>query len=157
MNKAVAISDMIIRRAPAAVFDAFVNPDIIRKFWLKDTSGPLSLGAKVEWHFMVPGAIETVSVTAFKKDHHITFDWSDGISVDMAFQPYGGNGTRITVKAVGFTGNNAAVEAVNATEGFTIVLCDLKGLLESGSSPNLVKDKAELIALSISTESSHGA
>jgi len=148
---------MIIRRPPATVFDAFVNPDIIRKFWLKDTSGPLSLGAKVKWHFMVPGAIETVSVTAFEKDHHIAYDWSDGISVDMTFQPYEGSGTRITVKAIGFTGDNAAVEAVNAAEGFTIVLCDLKGLLESGSSPNFVKDKAELIALSISAGGSSGA
>jgi hypothetical protein len=34
---------------------------------------------------------------------------------------------------------------VNATEGFSIVLCDLKVLLESGHSANLVKDKAQLI------------
>jgi hypothetical protein len=36
-------------------------------------------------------------------------------------------------------------QATNNVEGFTIVLCDLKTLLESGRSANLVRDKAELI------------
>ena len=36
-------------------------------------------------------------------------------------------------------------QAANLAEGFAIVLCDLKTLLESGRSANLVRDKAELI------------
>ena len=47
--------------------------------------------------------------------------------------------------AAGFKGEDAVAQVVNATEGFSIVLCDLKTLLESGRSANLVKDKAELI------------
>lgn len=35
--------------------------------------------------------------------------------------------------------------ALNATEGFTIVLCDLKTLLETGVSAGLTKSKARLI------------
>lgn len=42
----------------------------------------------------------------------------------------------------------AKVPALNATEGFSIVLCDLKVWLETGRVANLVKDKAELIAAS---------
>lgn len=45
-------------------------------------------------------------------------------------------------------------EIVNATEGFSIVLCDLKTLLETGHSANLVRDKAALIA---ATLSDHGS
>ena len=40
---------------------------------------------------------------------------------------------------------------MNATEGFSIVLCDLKTFLESGKSANLVRAKAELIAASQAT------
>lgn len=40
-------------------------------------------------------------------------------------------------------------QAVNATEGFSIVLCDLKTFLETGRSANLVRDKAKLIAESL--------
>ena len=36
--------------------------------------------------------------------------------------------------------------AVNATEGFSIVLCELKILLETGRPGQLVRDKAALIA-----------
>ena len=39
----------------------------------------------------------------------------------------------------------STTKAVDAAEGFCIVLCDLKLFLESGKSPGLVKAKAELI------------
>jgi uncharacterized protein YndB with AHSA1/START domain len=47
---------MLIRRPRAEVFNAFVQPQLITKFWLKSTTGPLTTGAQVEWDFMVPGA-----------------------------------------------------------------------------------------------------
>ena len=37
-------------------------------------------------------------------------------------------------------------DALGATEGFAIVLCDLKSLLEQGVSGGMVRDKARLIA-----------
>ena len=37
-------------------------------------------------------------------------------------------------------------EAVSTTEGFAIVLCNLKSLLETGKSGGMVRDKAVLIA-----------
>jgi hypothetical protein len=47
-------------------------------------------------------------------------------------------------------------QVVNATEGFSIVLCDLKILLESGQSANLVRAKAELIAASMAAAKRNG-
>ncbi|MDI1274172.1 hypothetical protein [Polaromonas sp.] len=61
----------------------------------------------------------------------------------MTFKPQGAGATVVSVVASGFM---EAAEAVGATEGFSIVLCDLKTLLESGISANLVRDKAELIS-----------
>ena len=146
MTELAASADMLIRRPVAEVFDAFVRPDMITRFWLDGTSGPLGQGARVEWRFMVPGATETVSVTAFEARRRIAFDWSAGLSVDMTFQELGERETRVTVRVTGFAGDQAG--AVNATEGFSIVLCDLKILLETGQSGSLVRDKAELIARS---------
>ena len=37
-------ASMLIRRPPAEVFAAFVNPMTLRKFWLSDASGPLAPG-----------------------------------------------------------------------------------------------------------------
>jgi hypothetical protein len=91
---------------------------------------------------MVPGAAETVTVTAFEHQKRIAFEWSDGIGVEIDFETWGDSATRLAVNASGFGGEQAVDQVVNATEGFSIVLCDLKTLLETGRSGNLVKDKA---------------
>lgn len=138
-----AKAEMLIRSSAQSCFDAFANPDTIVKFWLDKTSGPLKLGAKVTWHFMVPGAEDSVTVTEFSSPARLAFDWSDGIKVGLDFKAQGAGATVASVVASGF---KKTAEAVGATEGFSIVLCDLKTLLESGTSANLVRDKAELIA-----------
>ena len=149
-------SSMLIRRPVAEVFRAFVEPRMLTSFWLEATTGPLAKGAEVTWRFLVPGATETVTVTAFDDQRHIAFDWSNGISVSMTFEPYGKSSTRLAVEATGFRGKTAEAAVVDATEGFTIVLCDLKTLLETGHSAGLVRDKAELIATSAKTAAEPG-
>lgn len=42
------------------------------------------------------------------------------------------------------TTRDPAAQAVDATEGFPIALCDLKCLLETGRSGKTVRDKASL-------------
>jgi uncharacterized protein YndB with AHSA1/START domain len=146
MTNHVASAEMLIRRPAAEVFDAFVDPGTITKFWLEATSGPLALGARVEWRFMVPGVTERVTVTGFQPPHRIAFDWSDGISVGIDFREHGAGDTRVSVSVTGFGESEDEIgKIVDTTEGFSIVLCDLKSLLESGRSANLVRDKAELI------------
>ena len=49
----------------------------------------------------------------------------------------------------GFAGADALAQAAKTVEGFAIVLCDLKTLLETGDSAHLVRDKAELITAAI--------
>lgn len=148
MADLVARASMLIRRPAAEVFDAFVHPDKITKFWLEGTTGPLAKGAQVRWRFMVPGATETVTVTALEHPRRIAFDWSDGNSVNIAFEAHDPGATRVVVEVAGFGNESPVDQVVNTTEGFSIVLCDLKTLLESGRSANLVRDKAELIAAS---------
>lgn len=146
MTEQVARAEMLIRCPVAEVFDAFVRPEMITQFWLEGTSGPLGPGAQVEWRFMVPGAVETVAVTAFENQRRIAFSWSDAVHVDMQFKELNEGATRVSVEVAGFKGDQAGADVVDATEGFSIVLCDLKILLETGRSGNLVRDKAELIA-----------
>lgn len=98
---------------------------------------------------MVPGATERVSVTAFDRPQHIAFTWTDGgLDVDLRFDALKDDVTVVSVEVRGFKDDDGFDPVVDATEGFSIVLCDLKIFLESGRSPNLVKDKAELIVCS---------
>jgi len=146
MAESVAKAEMLIRRPAIDVFNAFVQPEIITKFWLNRTTGPLAQGAQVEWQFMVPGATEGVRVTAFDEPRRIAFTWTEGaLDVDMKFSSKHKEITVVSVEVRGFESDGGSEQVVNATEGFSIVLCDLKVLLETGHSANLVKDKAELI------------
>jgi uncharacterized protein YndB with AHSA1/START domain len=153
MKAASVQSSMLIRRPAGEVFSAFVNPQVLRKFWLADASGPLGPGARVKWQFMVPGAAENVVVTQFEAPRHLAFDWSEGIHVDIRFEAFGDDGTQVIVTVGGFSAADTLTQASGTAEGFAVVLCDLKTLLESGESAHLVRDKAELI---IAAQSARG-
>ncbi len=137
---------MLIRRGPTEIFDAFVDPDSLCRFWLDAASGPLTPGAVVTWRFKVPGISDTVTVTGFERPRRLAFRFSDGMDVTVSFDFHDGDATRVAVTCTGFAEEQLLMQATTTVEGFSIVLCDLKTLLESGRSANLVRDKAELIA-----------
>jgi len=145
MNDHLARASMMIRKPPRMVFDAFVNPAKLTQFWLRAATGPLLPGATVTWHFMVPGAADSVTVQRFEPGRHLAFRWGAGIDVEMEFAPFELDATQVTVTCRGFDERALLAQATGVVEGFAIVLCDLKTLLESGRSANLVRDKAELI------------
>lgn len=136
---------MLIDASPEDIYQAFIEPDWLSRFWLSKASGPLQEDMPVEWHFMVKGARDTVTATLLKPGKQITWRWSDG-DVDIDLEPFQG-GTAVMLTHEGFAGTEAEKcdAALNSTEGFTIVLCDLKTLLESGVSANLTSSKARLI------------
>jgi uncharacterized protein YndB with AHSA1/START domain len=149
MTEFVAKASQLINCQPGNAFDAFAHPSRITQFWLSASSGPLSKGVQVTWHFMVPGAVDTITVTEFEPAALIAFNWSNGSNTRLEFAAHPNEKTLISVKTQGFKGDDIIEQIVNTTEGFSIVLCDLKTLIESGKSANLVRAKAELIAASM--------
>lgn len=134
---------MPIRSSAASIYQAFVEPRMLSKFWLKRSSGPLQPGVAVEWEFLVPGARETTVGVKLRPGELIIFLWSDSTRVKIELEAVSRNATVVRISAGPFA---STARAVDAAEGFCIVLCDLKILLETGRSPRLVKDKAALIA-----------
>ncbi len=142
MDTYAAKSELLINVPRSKAFNAFFDKQIICKFWLAHSTGDLTSGAKVEWTFMVPGAKETVDVLELQSDEFIKFKWSDGKVVDIIFKSRSEHSTRILITASQFTD---VAQVINATEGFAIVLCDLKCFLETGISGSMVRDKALII------------
>lgn len=134
----------LIRRGSQEIFDAFVDPQRLCQFWLDAASGPLAPGAEVEWRFKVPGVIDRVTVTEFDRPRRLCIRFSDGTEIEITLEFLGGDATRVGVACRGLPDGDLMAAADNA-EGFTIVLSDLKLLLETGRPANLVRDKAELI------------
>jgi uncharacterized protein YndB with AHSA1/START domain len=146
LTKIVAMSEQLIRKPAREVFAAFVEPQALTRYWLASASGPLGSGRKVRWEFMVKGAASDVEVLAFEPDRRIRLGWDDGSVTEWIFTPTGEAGTIVRVEQSGFSGSADEIisAVINATQGYTIVLCGLKVLLEGGGT-RLVGDKAELI------------
>jgi len=45
----IAKAEMLIRRPPTEVFEAFVNPEITRRFWFTKSTGRLEAGKHIVW------------------------------------------------------------------------------------------------------------
>ena len=135
----------LIDCVPDTAFAAFVDPGTLTKFWLDSASAPLSERGSATWRFMVPGAEDTLTVTEFVRPNHISLTWSDGSTLRLQFVEHSAGQTQVTAEFSIAAGDSVA-QIVDTAAGYTFVLCDLKTLLESGRSANLVRSKAALIA-----------
>jgi uncharacterized protein YndB with AHSA1/START domain len=138
-----ARATMIIRAPPDHITLAFVEPDRLRRFWLASSSAPLAVGVNVHWRFMVPGAEVETTATRLIPGRAISWNWSNGTTVDIDLEDVDG-ATAVTIVNSGFQGtaNEIVEHALVATEGFAYVLADLKTMLESGESHHILRDKA---------------
>ena len=143
----VAKVQILIRKPASEIFRAITTPEGLEQFWLSKASGPLQLNATVQWDFMVPGISDQVTVKAFEPDANLLVEFSDGTAARWQLIARADGHTKLVVSNWGFKGTPEDVieQALEATQGFTLVLSDLKVLLEQGRSANLTRDKALLI------------
>jgi uncharacterized protein YndB with AHSA1/START domain len=141
MSAPIARVELLIRKPAHEVWRALIEPEMLSQFWLSSASGPLAVGTTVKWFFLVEGAEVETTTTALVENKRIAVDWSDDTTVEWTFRSID-DGTVVTIQHTGLADVEAAIEA---TQGFPIVLCDLKVFLETGSSPGLSADKARLI------------
>ena len=142
----VARAEMLIRKPVDEVFEAFVDPAITTKFWFTRSSGRLEPGKDVRWDWEMYGASVEVSVKAIERNARIAIAWGAADSpttVEWRFTPRADAATFVSITNTGFSGDGAAIgaQALDATEGFTLVLVGLKALLEHNISLNLVADR----------------
>lgn len=134
-----AKASQIIRRPARDCYLAFVEPDRLTQFWLSAASAPLEVDQSVRWDFLIPGATVESVVEVLESDRRILIHWGT-TQVEWTFLEHDGE-TVVTVEHRGLPHS----EIAESTEGFTLVLNDLKLLLETGKSPGIVRDKAALI------------
>lgn len=137
---------MLIRRPVAAVFEAFVNPEITTKFWFTKSSGRLEAGKQVHWDWEMYGVSAPVTVKALEPEERILIEWpgySGLTTVEWNFAPHGDGTTFVSITESGFTGDGDELvkQVTDSTQGFTLVLAGLKALLEHDVRLNLVADR----------------
>lgn len=141
-----AKAEMLIRKPVADVFEAFVNPAITSQFWFTKGSGKLEAGKEVKWDWEMYDFSVQVKVKAVEKNARILIEWpGEGAptTVDWIFAPRPDGTTFVSITNAGFSGDQDQVlrQAIDSTEGFTLVLAGLKALLEHNIRLNLVSDR----------------
>ncbi|KPV58496.1 polyketide cyclase [Paenibacillus sp. A3] len=142
-----ARAEMLIRRPVEEVFEAFVEPAVTTRFWFTKSSGRLEAGKSVRWDWEMYGVSTNVHVKEIEENRRILIEWEESYgytTVEWLFTRREDNETFVTVTNTGFQGDGDDIvkQAIGSTEGFTIVLCGLKALLEHNIVLNLVSDKA---------------
>lgn len=138
-----ARAQMMIRRPPADVFQALIDPAITTHFWFSKGSAPLEIGKKVRWDWEMYGVHVIAEARELDLDRRILIEWNGPENpslVEWTLERRGEDNTFVTVKNWGFSGG--LKEAITSTEGFTNLLAAMKFYLEHGIEPNLVLDHA---------------
>ncbi|HEX2463576.1 MAG TPA: SRPBCC family protein [Thermoanaerobaculia bacterium] len=142
----VTETGMLIRKPPADVFEAFVDPDRTTQFWFTKSSGRLEPGKHVQWEWEMYGHSVAVTVKVVEPAERIVIEWpgySARTTVEWTFAPYAGGATFVSITERGFTGTGDELvkQVTESTQGFSLVLAGLKAFLEHGIRLNLVADR----------------
>jgi uncharacterized protein YndB with AHSA1/START domain len=135
--------EMLIRKPVAEVFEAFINPEITSKFWFTKGSSKLEKGTHVQWDWEMFRVSAQVDVKDVVPNQRIFIEWDDNATVEWLLTARGDNETFVTIINAGFKGSNDEIvaQALDATEGFTLVLVGAKAFLEHNIRLNLTADR----------------
>src|SRR6185436_5669591 len=142
----VAKTGMLIRKPVAEVFEAFVNPEVTRKFWFTKSSGRLQAGKTVQWEWEMYGISIPVTAKAIEPDKRIVIEWpghKTPTTVEWTFERRNDGNTFVSITEAGFAGDGDEVMnmVADSSQGFSLVLAGLKALLEHNVRLNLVADR----------------
>ncbi|HEY1322448.1 MAG TPA: SRPBCC family protein [Streptosporangiaceae bacterium] len=138
---------MLIRREPAVVFEAIVDPEITSKIWYTKSSGKMTPGATLRWEWEMYAVSSDVVVQAVEENRRVAFSWSgytpdNPTTVEFRFTGRTDGTTYVQITESGFTGtgDELARYVADSTGGFTFLISALKALLEHGIALGLVAD-----------------
>jgi uncharacterized protein YndB with AHSA1/START domain len=141
----VARAQMLIRKPAAEVFEAFVDPQITRRFWFTKSTGRLEAGKQIVWTWEMYNHSVPVNVKEVEANKRIVIEWGNHDSmttVEWVFTPYENDTTYVTITNSDFHGDGDKVvsDALDSKGGFTWVLAGLKALLEHDIELNAIAD-----------------
>lgn len=133
-NKITAKAAIQISKPIHEIFDAIVNPNHMKHYFIADSTGIMKEGETINWSF--PEFPDTFPVSVIKVDSPsiISFDWSGGVQgqkVNIMLEPMDAHQTLIRVEEFQYELNDAGVtQALQQTEGWANFLACLKAYLE---------------------------
>src|SRR5215510_14840474 len=68
-------AQMLIRKPPSQVFEAFIDPSITKNFWFTKGSDRLTLNKKITWTWEMYNLSTTVTAKEIIENEKILFEW----------------------------------------------------------------------------------
>lgn len=141
----IAKAEMLIRKPPTEVFEAFIDPEITKKFWFTKSTGRLEVGKHIVWTWEMYDMSIEVNVKEIELNKRILIEWGNYGSmteVEWIFTPYETDKTYVTITNSGFQGDGDKVvrDALDSKGGFTWVLAGLKAWMDHNVELKAIED-----------------
>lgn len=144
MSSLVVHTGILIRRPVDEVYQAFTEPGVTSWFWFTHGDRRLSPGAEVVWTWGMYGVSTRVVVKELTPNKRILIDWNlddQPTEVEWRFEARD-DGTWVEIFNRGFPeGDEGVKAALEATEGFALVLAGAKLWLEKAIEPTYILDR----------------
>jgi uncharacterized protein YndB with AHSA1/START domain len=124
-----------IGKPAADVFEAIVDPDKMKHFFISQSSGRMEEGVKLEWKFPEFDEIVDVEVVQVEPQEYVSFQWEGAknkkLLVEVTFLEMPGNTTLVKVTEGNMKSDEAGIKwLAQNTEGWANFLASLKAYLE---------------------------
>lgn len=133
MEKLTAKAQIGIQKPLERVFEAIVDAEQMKHYFISKGSGPMVKGKEVEWEFPEFEGSYPVKILEIIPHKYISFDWDSNSLVEIHLEEYSKGNTLIKVTETGYQMDEKGLKwVVGQTEGWANFLACMKAWLEYG-------------------------
>lgn len=131
--KLIARASIQIQKPVEVVFEGIINPEIMTKYFISESSGRMETGKELNWKF--PEFPDKVSVKEIRieTNQSVSFVWDKDTVVSILLEAQADNSTVVKVTEDGKEYNEENLKwVIGNTEGWANFLACMKAWLEFG-------------------------
>ncbi|MET3732659.1 SRPBCC domain-containing protein [Moheibacter stercoris] len=131
MQKLTAKAKIAIQAQLQAVFEAIVNPEIMKNYFISKGSNRLEMGNEILWEFPEFEGSFPVEVMEIIPNQRIHFSWDSNSEVLIEFEKQSVETTIVMVHEMGYQNDEKGIQwVIGQTEGWANFLACLKAWME---------------------------
>jgi uncharacterized protein YndB with AHSA1/START domain len=135
-DKIKAKVQMGILKPAYEIFDAIVDPEQMKQYFISGSTGRMESGKTLTWTWDDFDAEHQIKIGKIEKNKTVSFEWNgSGVNcvVVITLEPKGENKTLVKITESEWTADyKGANQCMGQVEGWTHFLCCLKAYLEYG-------------------------
>lgn len=131
--KLISQASLQIQKPINVVYEGIVDPDLMRKYFISESSGRLETGSELKWKFPEFDDEFPIKDIIVEPNHLISFVWDPETTVRMTLETYLDIGTIVRVSEDGKELNAKNLKwLISNTAGWANFLASMKAYLEYG-------------------------